>query len=412
MLLSLKNISPVFILFIFLQNAVAQITWQQKADMPTARKEIADAATQLNGKIYVLGGKDHEGNISNVFECYDPGNDSWSSLAAYPIPVWRSSLEAVNGKIYAMGGYQSLNPFPFAPTNKAHVYDPDTDSWEAIQDIPVSLGSAATIVLDEQIHLIGGGANNALSSHFIYDPITDVWSTALSMNTSRSGLSAALVNGKIYAFGGYFLSGGVQSLSSAERYDPSTNNWTPITAMPFTKLGISSAVLDDRIYIIGNENNTNILEYDPLADSWQSLSPMPEDVNFAGAVRLEQRIFIIGGGAVNLQEDGIAAVHCFSLEPVALEEIEKPENIDFELFPNPIHDKINIRINVSYVVDNASLDLYDIQGKKIASVYQGSLIPESSIQSWNIPSHILPGLYYFKLCSREFQSSKLIFKIE
>ena len=337
-----NTLLTVILLVSCIPLSIAQLAWQAKANMPTARKEIADAATVLDGKIYVLGGTNSDGIITNVFESYDPTTDSWTTLAPYPLAVWRTSMEALDGKIYVMGGYQSLSPFPFNPTNQGYSYDPTTDIWTPIQNMLITRGSAASVVLDGEIHLIGGANSGALDEHHSYDPSTDTWNAISTMTETRSGLTASLIDGKIYAAGGYFLNGGVVSKNTAEVYDPGTGLWTSVASMPITKLGITSAVLNGKMYVFGNENNTNVLEYDPINDSWSQLISMPENVNFAGAVATNNRIYVMGGGPVNLSTDGINAMYCFDPTVLGTSDIEQPYN--FSLFPNPSSGSFSIEI--------------------------------------------------------------------
>ncbi len=72
------------------------------ARMPTERYGFAVAA--LNGKIYVVGGKNELGATLRTVEAYDPATDTWATLA--PMPTARSILALVphNGRLYALGG--------------------------------------------------------------------------------------------------------------------------------------------------------------------------------------------------------------------------------------------------------------------------------------------------------------------
>ncbi|MEM7085986.1 MAG: kelch repeat-containing protein [Bacteroidota bacterium] len=361
-MLSLKNCVFTFITLLHGTVAFAQNVWEPKADMPTARKEIADAATVLDGKIYVMGGTSAAGTITNVFEMYDPTTNGWTSLAPYPLSVWRASLIALDGKIYSMGGYQELNPFPFDPSNKAFVYDPGTNSWSPIADMISPRGSAASVVLNGQIHLVGGANTDALDSHHAYNPDTDNWSSISSLNQKRSGLTAVTINNKIYAVGGYFLSTGVVSLSSAEMFDPVTNLWNNIASMPFTKLGITSEVVQNKMYVFGNENGTAVLEYDPTADVWVPGVNMPENVNFSGAGTIDGLIYVLGGGEINLATDGIAAVHCFNpaLLSVANYDLLRMSSI----VPNPSAGLIGLKLQMPA----SFARIIDISGRLISEI--------------------------------------------
>ena len=393
--------------FCFLGVTQAQGVWEAKQDLPLGRKEIADAITVLDGKIYVLGGIDANGNISNTFDCYDPQSDSWTSLTPYPLAVWRSSLEAIDGKIYGMGGYQTLSPFPFSPTNKAYVYDPQSNSWSPIKDLLLPRGSAASVVLDDGIHLIGGANNSALDDHHRYDPANDEWSVLATMKQSRSGLTAAVFDGQIFAMGGYILSGGVVSLSSAEVFGPNANLWNDLATMPFPKLGISAAFTQGRLYVFGNENNRNVLEYRPTTNAWSERGPMPEDVNFAGAVALGDLLYVVGGGKTNLTPDGIDAVHCFKPDPISA--IRQPSVLPItllQLSPNPSFGNLLLTLVLDQSIEYATISIFDRSGRELAQLFEGPLKEGKTVFSWNDMDHLTPGIYVVQLRSGTMSASQ------
>jgi N-acetylneuraminic acid mutarotase len=74
-----------------------------------------------------------------------------------------------------------------------------------------------------KIYAIGGynDSSGCLSTVEEYDPATDTWTTKTPMPTTRAGLAIGVVNNKIYAIGGH---GGGSLLSTVEEYDPKYDN--------------------------------------------------------------------------------------------------------------------------------------------------------------------------------------------
>jgi hypothetical protein len=63
-----------------------------------------DAVT-LNGHIYVVGGRAlHNGEIYKGGEIYYPGVDKWYDLPEMATPRTHSTVEAMNGSLYCVGG--------------------------------------------------------------------------------------------------------------------------------------------------------------------------------------------------------------------------------------------------------------------------------------------------------------------
>ena len=91
----------------FVYNGIAQVdTWTRKADMPTARNWFG--TTAVNGKIYAIGGfgETSVGGlvVFSTVEAYDPATDTWTKKTDMPTARDVLSTIAVNGKIYAIGG--------------------------------------------------------------------------------------------------------------------------------------------------------------------------------------------------------------------------------------------------------------------------------------------------------------------
>lgn len=79
-----------------------------------------------------------------------------------------------------------------------------------------------------------------LSSCERYDPKTGTWDPIVAMTCRRSGVGLAIVNGLMFAVGGF---DGNYYLRSAEVYDPETNAWRPCATMNYRRLGGGVAVL-------------------------------------------------------------------------------------------------------------------------------------------------------------------------
>ena len=71
------------------------------------------------------------------------------------------------------------------------------EKWEEKEEMPTARYVFTTSVVDGKIYAIGGWPN--LRTVEMYDPIRDRWIEKASMSTGRGFLSSAVVNGKIYA---------------------------------------------------------------------------------------------------------------------------------------------------------------------------------------------------------------------
>ena len=217
---------------------VAQVdTWTRKADLPTPSQALS--ASVVNGKIYAIGGSGRVRRRS-VVEAYDPAVDTWTRKPDMPTPRRRHNTRVLDGKIYAIGGQDSDgNPF-----SAMEVYDPSTDTWTRKADIPTLRHNFSISVVDGRIYVIGGSIPvdnefRPLSTVEAYDPATDTWTRKSDMPTPRGFLSTSLVNGKIYAIGGW---DGINPISTVEAYGPQTDIWTRKVDMPTPRSDLTTHV--------------------------------------------------------------------------------------------------------------------------------------------------------------------------
>jgi len=102
-----------------------------------------------------------------------------------------------------------------------------------------------------------------------------VWSTGASMSTARADLAAAVVDGRIYAFGGRQGRGVV---ASVEIYDPLSDSWSFGAALPTPRWGAEAVVKGQDIYVIGGVTQADTVFpmveiYHTASDSWTTFDP-------------------------------------------------------------------------------------------------------------------------------------------
>jgi N-acetylneuraminic acid mutarotase len=241
--------------------------WTEKMPMTMARSGFAVAV--YDNKIYVIGGTIGNWYVGNN-EAYNPATNMWETKASMPTP--RSDLMAsiVNDKIYLIGGkkYSSTTPY-FTETNVNEVYDPANDSWSTKAPIPSPVYGYASAVANNLIYIVGGsknsvspGSNVFVDSNQVYDPLTDKWSLAANLpSTAAYGASAStqgyMAPSKIYFIGGYFLN---SFSSKTQVFDPDKNTWSAGTSMPTSRAYLGVTVVNDVLYAIGGFDGTNWLK--------------------------------------------------------------------------------------------------------------------------------------------------------
>ena len=308
------------------------LQWTRKADMPTARTGFATSV--VNGKVFVIGGnrrlkRGEFGDLSvSSVEMYDPKTDTWERKSDMPTARSGVSLSVVDGKIYAIGGSKTETiqvPRGFSSESEelatVEMYDPVTDTWTQKADMSIPK-KTMTCVVNGKIYAIGGWLTTNEKPHLgtveVYDPGTDTWAKAQSMNCARCSAAIDVVNGEIYAIGG-LSSSPIQDesdlyLSSVEVFNPKTNQWQEKTEMLAPKALHTASVIDGKIYVIGGyfkedgefKKLSTIEIYDPTIDRWTQEPDMPMGKWGHKTEVIDGQIYIFGGGP---------ATRCPSLRP-------------------------------------------------------------------------------------------------
>jgi hypothetical protein len=120
----------------------------------------------------------------------------------------------------------------------------------------------------------------------------DSWVSKTPMQEARRGLGVAVVNGKIYAMGGYPGSGNY--LDTTEEYDPELDTWIFKAPMPTPMAYFGIAVYNDKVYCISGETGANEV-YDPATDTWETRAPLPNPRIGIRANAVNGKIYVIGG---------------------------------------------------------------------------------------------------------------------
>ena len=105
------------------------------------------------------------------------------------------------------------------------------------------------------------------------------WRAGPALASARSGLSAAVLEGRIYAAGG---SGLVDPRDDFEVFDPEFGIWSPRPALPEGLERFAMAQAGGRVYVAGGYSAdsgpspvASVWSYDPQANVWQSEPDMP-----------------------------------------------------------------------------------------------------------------------------------------
>jgi N-acetylneuraminic acid mutarotase len=274
--------------------------WATAAPIPQGAEEVYGIAS--GGKLYVFGGLAPGWKPIGMVMEYDPAANTWTRKKDMPAYQHHVALTELNGRIFLFGGYRlpDSGTATWIPMNTAWEYDPKADSWRALAPVPQARGAANAAAVNGKIHLIGGATllpqikdasfhpsrNVSVGTHEVYDPASNTWSRLEDLPTPRNHAAVGVVDGRIYVIGG--RAGSVfipnaHNVDIVEEYNPATNLWTLRAPMPTPRSAMAWGTFNGRIYAAGGEirhrdiwgTYTTVEAYDPKSNTWARLPPMP-----------------------------------------------------------------------------------------------------------------------------------------
>jgi len=182
--------------------------WSATTSLPAARGALA--AVALDGRIHAVGGSGPSGSVTTHY-VYDPASLEWSERMSFP-GNGRNHLAAValDGALYVAGGRFDGG----GQTNSAALdrYDPAANEWTSLAPMPTARSGLGAAVLDGKIIVLGGEVNPAHPNRVfpqveLYDPSTDRWTSLADMPVPRHGIGAVAIGNRIHVPGGAIFAG-------------------------------------------------------------------------------------------------------------------------------------------------------------------------------------------------------------
>ena len=258
-------------------------SWTAQASYPISIMDNAVAAQ--GGFVYSFGGND-DFVLANAYR-YDPGANSWSAIA--PLPAAREAPRAVSDGtyIYIAGGWDCSG----AVTNTLYRYDPAGNSYVTLAPFSGTAASAPGLAyLNGKVYKLGGCIDNfctTTSSAEVYTISSNTWAAIAVLPQTTAWLMATGIqiggNGYVLAAGST-LSSSPTVTNKTYRYDPvaASRNDAAIPDLPdSTRWGAASDVLKTKWVLAGGAVSTDstvtntAIAYDPSTNTWSVIDPMP-----------------------------------------------------------------------------------------------------------------------------------------
>jgi uncharacterized repeat protein (TIGR03803 family) len=271
----------------------------------TDSRTFDQAILLTNGQVMVMGGG---GDGSS--EIYDPGSASWPFSDFQFMNEEREyfiSVLLTNGQVLAAGGYDDNGEYD---NSTAEVYDPGSQTWYSVQDMPYAAEQFAAVLLTNGTVLVCGGQDTGTpeDNAAIYNPQTQTWTSIAPMNEARAGHAAVrLSNGQVLVMGG-------AGDNTTEIYDPGSGTWSYGANMNDYRTDVSAVTLINRQILISGDDNTDVEIYDPVQQMWSYTGSLP----YAGLQQTEtlesnRQVVVTGGDTSQFNGPGLNVIESFTL---------------------------------------------------------------------------------------------------
>jgi N-acetylneuraminic acid mutarotase len=203
---------------------------------------------------------------------------------------------------HVRGNFSPLSQVDAGKAGKATTARPTPNEapWTNIADYPEPTMDAGAALVDGKLYSFGGvpGPGVITNHAFVYDPASLSWSAISPVPVDGlENPAVETIDGLIYITGGWNSDGSNNTTTWA--YDPGADSYTEVADQPVGLAASGRAVLDGALYTIGGCQDacgfTDVQRYDPGADTWTAVADYPEPISHVGCGAISGALYCAGG---------------------------------------------------------------------------------------------------------------------
>lgn len=295
-------------------DVVKPQTARNYPDMPEALTSFG--AVLVDNTVYTFGG--HKGggftaeNQSVAFRRLSLAKDgAWEELG--PVQHLEStSLVTHNGLVYRIGGLIAENaagePENLVSVKTVERYDPSTGIWQAMPDMPEGRSGHGAVVVGDKLYAVGGwqltGAGEFLTGGFVIDlSIPDAkWTAMPEPPFKLRSMGVTALNETIYVLGG--VGEGQDFSSLVYKFDTKMGVWSPGPELPseIPVKGFGATACSDGQDVYVNYTD-GLYRLRQTKDGWEPAGKLAFTRYFSPVVCPgDAEVIILGGRAASTNE--------------------------------------------------------------------------------------------------------------
>ena len=236
----------------------ATIGWLQKASAALARAEAGGAA--VDGRLYVFGGQYTGATQTLKSERYDPSTNTWTAIRDLPELITHAPVVVDGTTLWILGGYLGLNKKD--STDHVWRYDTKTDTYAPGPPLPAARGGGGAVLVGRQLHYFTGAVRRDLSGgpvtdhpeHWVLDVDSGTsWSTSTPVPNPRNHVGTVLLGGVVYLIGGQHQEAESHTpQTQVDAFDVATKTWRRVADLPVPRghISASSFAVDGKILVL------------------------------------------------------------------------------------------------------------------------------------------------------------------
>lgn len=291
----MKKLLPFILLFVFCGVFFGQ--WTIGADMPEgirAGNTISYTDPNDNAYMYIIGGRNDQGIISNKTYRYNIKTNVWDAKQNVPTPILGAASARIGDNIFIIGGMVTT---PGTVTRKVYKYNIENDLWNNAADFPRSFTDGDAVPYQDSLIYVVGSYNSEKT--FVYNINKNKWRECNPVPSPGASLSYGAVSisgNKLVYVGG---SNGTFSttywnnvwIGEINQNNRSVINWTQGTSFPGqTRTFFELQPWNNGLILIGGTTDNTFDTYtnenyffDVENNTWSQLTNKPTAWNTGNA---------------------------------------------------------------------------------------------------------------------------------
>lgn len=245
--------------------------WTPLAPLPVAAEDVVThtAIALVEDVVWLAGGRigSHPGRVTDEVWLYNITNDRWSEGPRMPVRIGAGGLAHIGNKLHYVGGFDENGG---CDVDDHWVYDLDRpdlgwQDYSTTSPMPMARNHFGTVVYGGKLYTVGGqhdhdacNKGKNLKLVHVYDPLTDSWERLADLPEVQSHTepSTFSYNKKLYSLGGQ----GEESQEVWE-YDPDKDKWKELKdlKLPLRLIAPGARIHGEILFVmVGGEVAVNV----------------------------------------------------------------------------------------------------------------------------------------------------------